>query len=266
MDPIKEAFWKIKKDMDFLKNEFNSISKDVSTTRNQMGELCEIIQSLFEKVEKISKKQEKLAKNQENLTSTHEAQISAPSTHPSTVPLEIGGLKGQNLGISTGNRGASTDRQTDTSTDTSTHILGQNQEISNPNNFPNSSQNPPLYQPTPSPVNQPITVNNASEILASLDSIKKEVRLKVKRLTEQEWLIFSTIYQLEEQQVPVDYKILAERLRLTESSIRDYVGRIIKKGIPVDKSKINNKSIQLSVSPNLRQIASLSTIMQLRGL
>ena len=44
----------------------------------------------------------------------------------------------------------------------------------------------------------------------------------------------------------VDYKTLSKRLNLTESSIRDYVGKLIKKGIPVEKTKINNKMIQLS--------------------
>ena len=63
-----------------------------------------------------------------------------------------------------------------------------------------------------------------------------------------------------------DYKTLSKRLNLTESSIRDYIGKLIKKGIPVEKIKLNNKNIQLSISPNLKKIASLSTILQLRGI
>jgi biotin operon repressor len=64
----------------------------------------------------------------------------------------------------------------------------------------------------------------------------------------------------------VDYKSLSERLNLSESSIRDYIGKLINKGIPVEKKKINNKSIQLSISQNLKKIATLSTILTLRGL
>ena len=79
-------------------------------------------------------------------------------------------------------------------------------------------------------------------------------------------LIFSLIYQLEEEKGHTDYKTLSEKLKLTESSIRDYVQRLIKKGIPVEKTKINNKNIQLKISRNLKKIASLSTIMQLRGI
>jgi predicted transcriptional regulator len=79
-------------------------------------------------------------------------------------------------------------------------------------------------------------------------------------------LVFSTLYQFSEEKGYTDYKNLSEKLSLTESSIRDYIGRLIRKGIPVEKVKINNKTIHLSVSQNLKKIASLSTILQLRSL
>jgi len=39
-----------------------------------------------------------------------------------------------------------------------------------------------------------------------------------------------------------------------------------KKGISVEKKKLNNKNIQLIISNNLKKIASLPTILQLRDL
>ena len=78
--------------------------------------------------------------------------------------------------------------------------------------------------------------------------------------------VFSLIYSLDQSGEEVDYPVLAARLSLSESSIRDYVGRLIKKGIPVEKVKINNKTVHLSISPNLKKIASLSTILQLRSI
>jgi len=116
------------------------------------------------------------------------------------------------------------------------------------------------------PIKNENPIDNAAKILDSLDSIKKEIRLKFKRLTTQEMLVFSTLYQLEEMSGDVDYKVLAKRLNLTESSVRDYIGRLIKKGIPVEKKRVNNKTILLSVSSNLKRITSLSTIIQLRDL
>jgi len=114
--------------------------------------------------------------------------------------------------------------------------------------------------------NKPNTLDNAVEILNSLDQIKKEIRLKFKKLTEQEFLVFSTLYQQTQEKEYTNYKELSKILKLSESSIRDYIGRIIKKGIPLNKVKINNKILQLSISSNLHKIANLSTILQLRAL
>src|SRR3989344_3094067 len=62
-------------------------------------------------------------------------------------------------------------------------------------------------------------LQNITEFLNSLDVIKKELRTKIKKLTNQEMLVFSTIYQLEEEGFIVDYSLLAQKLTLTESSI-----------------------------------------------
>ena len=107
----------------------------------------------------------------------------------------------------------------------------------------------------------------ASNILNSLDNIKKEIRLKFKRLTQQEMLVFSTLYTLEDQNTPeIDYKLLANHLNLSESSIRDYIIKLTKKGIPIQKTRQNNKKIILSISENLKKTATLSTIIHLRDL
>ena len=223
MDPIRDSFNRVKEDISSLKQEIEFLRQSLSQTREQMRGICEILNKIVEKQ-----------------ASTHKLLNQTLSTYSSTLPQEIGGLKSQNLGISTGNEGVPTDRQTNQQTDRQTQNQGEIQKKS--------------------------SIDSAAKILESLDSIKKEIRLKFKRLTEQEWLIFSTLYQIEEQHGPTDYKTLSERLKLTESSIRDYIGRLIKKGIPVEKTKINNKTVQLFISQNLKKIASLPTIIQLRGL
>ncbi len=222
MDLLKDAFDKVKQDIDSLKNEIEFLRLNLAETRDKMIEMCEIMEKIHEKT-----------------SSTHRHINPATSTHSSTHNTPFKPPKPQNLGISTGNQGVSTDRQTDTSTDRQTQKTPEKQENA---------------------------VENALEILNSLDNLKKEIRLKFKRITEQELLVFSTIYQLDEEQGYTDYKTVAKKINLTESSVRDYVGRLIKKGIPVDKKKINNKTIHLSISENLKKIASLSTILQLRSL
>ena len=107
----------------------------------------------------------------------------------------------------------------------------------------------------------------ANEILSSLDGIKKGIRLKFKRLTPQEMLVFSTLYSLEEQNTEeITYRTLAEQLQLSESSIRDYVNKLVRKGIPIDKIRQNNKTILLKISQDLKNIATLATICHLREL
>ena len=232
MDLVQEAFQRVRQDINSMKEELTLLRKGLTETRTRMIEMCEILA-------KLGKNKEESSKIEPVEFSTQDVQKTATSTHPSTHNQSFNALKPQNTGISTGNEGVSTDRQTDRQTD------------KNKENSLENSQNP---------------INNAAEILDSLDNIKKEIRLKFKRITDQELLVFSTIYQLDEEQGHADYKMLSGRLKLTESSIRDYVQRLIKKGIPVEKKRINNKSIILNISQNLKKIASLSTILQLREL
>jgi len=87
------------------------------------------------------------------------------------------------------------------------------------------------------------------------------------QLTPQEMLVFSTLYALEEQNIPeITYKKLSDKLSLSESSIRDYTNKLIKKGVPVNKTRQNNKTIVLKISSDLKNIASLATINSLRDL
>jgi DNA-binding MarR family transcriptional regulator len=219
MEPVKEAFQKVKQDI-------LSLKKDIEILRENIMVLAEKIDLI------ISQHDDKKG----ILNPADQDENQAIPAHNPAHNNDFNPLNGQNKPFSTGNEGVPTDRQTDRQTDKEGSFL----------------------------VKKPI--ENALELLNSLDTIKKEIRLIFKRLTEQEFLIFSTIYQLEEEQGYVDYKSLSKRLNLTESSIRDYIGRLIKKGISVDKTRINNKNIHLKISENLKKTVSLATIMQLRDL
>ncbi len=229
MDNIKEAFIRVREDIENLKFELDDLRLFISETKEKMKETSELINKLDLKisVDKIKK----IPDNEINKQTDRQKDFSDPKILK-TLRQEITPLNSQNTGISIGNGGVQTDRQTDRQTDQQT----QNE------------------------------LNNAINILNSLDNFKKELRLKFKRLTTQEILIFSTIYQIEEEKGYANYKSLAERLDLSESSIRDYVRRLLKKNVPLEKKKINNKEIKIIISPNLRKIASLDTILNLRNL
>jgi len=225
MDEIKNAFHKVKQDMDSIKEELDSLKQVIYETKEQVSEVSKILNELA-----FSYKNEPKLNLE---TPTDNLQNPTYPTHTPTDNLSFKSLKGQNIGISIGNEGVPTNKQTNKQT---------------------NQQTEKTY------------FGDALEILNSLDNIKKEIRNKFKRITEQEFLVFSTIYQMSEEVSYVDYKSLSQKLNLTESSIRDYVRRLIKKGIPVEKTKINNKMIQLSISEKLKKIAPLPVIFQLREL
>jgi len=223
-----------------LKDSFKKIRQD-------MTYLAQEILFLKEKILEITGNFEKNASFGSKENSTNKPEKPTISTHLSTHDLPFKALNSQNLGISTRNEGVSTDRQTDRQTD--------NPPISNAKKI--------IF----TQINEKITpIDRAAEILSSLDSLRKEIRLQFKRLTSQEMAIFSAIYELEERYGYVDYKTIAERLNITESSIRDHVGKIIKKGIPLDKKRIDNRKIQLSIPLRLKKLTNLETIYQLRDI
>ncbi len=225
---IKIAFSRVKEDIILLTNEITNLKYEI-----------EMIKSSLNFIQNALKEENNTYLLQQTNRQIFPTDTNKP-TDRQTVPQEIGGLKSQNISISTGNEGVPTDRQTDRQTNQQTQIQKENIEKN---------------------------LEKASEILDSLDYLKKEIRQKFKRLTPQEMAVFSSIYQFSEQDPQnTTYKQISKNLSLSESSIRDYILKIINKGIPIKKSKINNKKVVLSVSNELKKIAALSTIIQLREL
>ncbi|MCK4650492.1 helix-turn-helix domain-containing protein [Candidatus Pacearchaeota archaeon] len=209
MDPIKEAFSKIKEDISYLKNEIERLTQILNQTNPT-----------------------------HNQPQTH--QHTNKPTHIQTNPIYNHNIQApytQNIDTSIGNEGVPTDKHTNT----------------------------PTHQQTQKTPN--LDFKQANDILESLDTIKKEIRLKFKRLTPQEMLVFNIIYTLENQNyTEITYKIIATQLKLSESSIRDYINKLINKGIPIEKTRQNNKTIILKISQDLKNIATLTTIKNLRAI
>ena len=204
MDPIKEAFSRIKEDIILLKNEIYGL-------KDQINEIQTTQTHIYSKIDQQTDRQ----------------------TYNQTYMLN----STPNLQSSIGNEGVPTDRQTDQQTHRQT-------------------EKDPISQ-----------FAKANEILNSLDDLKRDIRLKFKDLTPQEMLVFSSLYALEEQNInEITYRTLAKQLQLSESSIRDYINKLTKKGIPIEKIRQNNKTILLKVSQDLKNVATLATIQNLREL
>ncbi|MBU0907271.1 MAG: helix-turn-helix domain-containing protein [Nanoarchaeota archaeon] len=250
-DKIKEAFQKVKEDMNSLKDQLESLTRqidDLKRTIRQTDKPTDIQTGAF------------LAQTQNP---------ALPTDHPAIPTLKekdqnkglLEALKPQKMQVSTGNRGVPADRQTNRQTDQQTDNYLY-QFGSNPFST-QSSQKFALKGTNEDPVTR---IGKVAELINSLDSLKKDLRKQFKRLTPQEMLVFSTIYQLTDQAIDVDYSLLSKKTNLTESSIRDYVQKLIKKGIPLEKTRENNKRILLIIAPEFKRIASLDTLISLRNL
>jgi len=74
------------------------------------------------------------------------------------------------------------------------------------------------------------------------------------RLSKQEFLTFLTVYQLEEEISKVTYDDVGKSLKITAGCIRTYVSALMRKGLPIVKSKYNNKVVILSIPPEIRSL------------
>jgi len=251
MDPIKEAFSKIKEDILSLKEELSSIKLQLIDLSHE--------RDLQQTTPTHNPSEEAYSTNQQTNNQT-------TPTHNSVLE----DLYAQNTLVSIGNRGVPTNKPTNQQTNkqtpkTSQSSLQVERSSHNPSNHTSSS---PPFPPATLSQKDPISeFKRANEILSSLDDIKKEIRLKFKDLTPQEMLVFSTLYALEEQNIDqITYKLIASNLHLSESSIRDYINKLAKKGVPIERIRQNNKTILLKISSDLKNIASLTTIQRLREL
>jgi hypothetical protein len=294
-EAIKEAFARTKNDIFTLGNEIYAIQTDILDMKNAISAISESINSI--KIELLESKSRDFISPDRPINSlnpthypTQEIKIPAypaiPSNNP-TVPVEIGGLKYPNFDISTGNRGVPTDKQTNQQTDILEDISSYLPSLKAPLTSVDKGSEMPLNEvkiraipikETPDEIapelplkgpEKPLKqqIREAEDMLDSLDTLKKEIRLKFKQITNQEMLVFSTVYALEESfPEGVEYRQIAAKLKLSESSIRDYIQKLTSKGIPVDKVKLNNKKILLKISPKLKNLAPLETLIKLRDL
>ncbi len=229
-DPIKEAFSRAKQDIESLKDSMLSISSEMQEIKRTINSVLSTQQT---------NKQTNKQQSESNPTDIHEINTNEDeqSNNP-TGNWPYKALKPHIYRISIGNDGVPTNKPTNQQTNQHTPISNRTDRIDQ--------------------------IEQVSEILKSLDTIKKDIRSKFKKLTNQEMLVFSTLYQLQEEGFVVDYPLIAKKLSLSESSIRDYIQKIIKKGVPIQKNKENNKKIFLSIPSEFKQLASLQTIIQLR--
>jgi hypothetical protein len=88
-----------------------------------------------------------------------------------------------------------------------------------------------------------------------IQQIKSNMEDRFKDITNQEFMVFLTIYQLEEDLGRgVTYEELSSKLKLSTGCIRSYTSSIIRKQLPLEKRKINNRMVVLTIPQNFREL------------
>lgn len=82
-------------------------------------------------------------------------------------------------------------------------------------------------------------------------------------LTKKEFLVYLTLYQLEDDLGKVTYDDVSKYLKLTPGCIRTHIGHIIMKNIPISREKINNKLTLLSIPREFRQLNLKTRLMNI---
>ena len=168
---------------------------------------------------------------------------------------------------STGNEGVPADRQTDRPTSSRFSAIvdeSLSPVLEIPVHIP--ADNPADVQQTDTKIQQSSTYSSASAQLTDLvNNLKTDLKKRFLSLTKQEFLVFSVLFTVEKSQNSVTYRDIALKTGLTESSIRDYIQKIIKKGIPIAKEKVNNKVTILKIPEEIRNLATLDNLMRLRN-
>ena len=162
---------------------------------------------------------------------------------------EISALRQLILKVSTGNKGVPTDSQQTDSQQTVGQQITDNQ----------TADKQQMQQIGKIEVITPDTQN-----VGLISDLKKDLVRKFMALTTKEFLIFTDVYIIGEKQGAASYRDIAREAGLTESSIRDYIARLINKGIPIIKRKVNNKNIILNISPDLKSLFTLDSLINLR--
>lgn len=106
---------------------------------------------------------------------------------------------------------------------------------------------------------------SAVEVVNLVNDFKESLQRKFKSLTDQEFFIFNVIYALEEQLGAVSYKDISTKIGISESAVRDHTRSIIKKGISLIKEKANNRINFFRISPELKSMISLDSLIQMRS-
>ncbi len=109
------------------------------------------------------------------------------------------------------------------------------------------------------------TTDNNRQYQTMPDTLKKDLTIMFKRLTDREFTIFMAIYQLEEElSREVQFTDLSLRLNITESRIRTVINDLIRKGLPIEKKRFLHGKVSLSIKKDFRDLNLATKLLRLK--
>lgn len=216
-------------DEEILKKAFSKVKEDINSINLRLDSLEKAINTLI---------------SQNN--APKEANPTSSSQNDQFKPQNL-----QNKGFSSGNEGV----QSINHSTINQSITDQSHNLSTYSRQIKENYVDKLEMPENRVLKRLSTDQSLSIQSLSIQSLKKDLEERFSSLTNQEFLIFLTVYQLEEDfGRPITYNDLANKLALTSGCIRGYVSSIMRKGLPLNKLKINNRTLTLSIKPDFKDL------------
>jgi len=91
--------------------------------------------------------------------------------------------------------------------------------------------------------------------LQAIAASRQELMERFSSLSKQELKTFLTIYDMGDEKGNASYSDVAKRLNLSEGCIRTYISGLMRKKIPVEKIKYNNKAVFLHIPKEFRELS-----------
>lgn len=110
---------------------------------------------------------------------------------------------------------------------------------------------------------QHIPKNHQNELLA-LKNLKKGLENTFNTLTDREFSVFLSLYELEKEIGEVTYLDLAKRLKLSQTTIRTSINSLLLKGAPVQKDRFFNKKVSLSIQNDFKSLNLYEKLIKIK--
>jgi hypothetical protein len=105
--------------------------------------------------------------------------------------------------------------------------------------------------------------NNLS--IKNIEKLKDVIDDQYRLLTNKEFLVFTALYHLQEElNTAVTYPQIAERLKVSPSSIKFHINSLILKRVPITKVKSGNGNMMVSIPDKFRSLKMLGKIDKIR--